>query len=257
MNQSNRKKYMNGKRILAIIALLILTIGIPIIINEAYKYGALYGGYITAWDAADVLSYYGTLLGSVSTITALAITIAFTKRQICRDRFLELSCSKWEKVDNCITQMLIDLSPLKMCNFEVLNGSVTENLQIITSNLLNYEVTAKTSYNTLKCYVNPIDYRKISGFINEFHDSMMQFCKIGNELLDEYMALQTVALANEGTIPNAELLKHLDRATEIQKRIPQAHDVSYQRLLNMKRDVFEKIYAEIEAEANQKLQFRK
>lgn len=240
----------------AIFALLVLTIGIPIIINEAYKYGSLYGGYVTEWDAVDVLSYYGTLLGSVSTIMALAITIAFTKKQIQRDRFLEVNCAKWEKMDSCVTQILIDISPLKMCNFEVLSGSITENLQIIISNLLNYEVTAKTSLNIIKCYVNPIEYKKIADFINELYDSIMQFCQIGNELLDEYMALQTAALANEGTVPNSELLKHLDRTTEINKRIPQAHDISYQKLLNMKRDIFEKIYAEIEAEANQKLQFR-
>lgn len=75
--------------------------------------------------------------------------------------------------------------------------------------------------------------------------------------LDEYLTLQTLALEHGGTIPNEELLKHLDRATEINKRIPLAHDAEYQRLFNMKRDVFERIYAEIEAEANQKLQFRK
>jgi len=230
---------------------------IPIIINESYKYGALHGGYITMWDAADVLSYYGSLLGSVSTILALVITIVFTKKQIQRDRFLELNCAKWEKVDLTVTQILMDISPLKMCNFEVLSGSVTENLQIIISNLLHYESTAKTSLNIIICYVNPIDYKKIADFITELHDSILQFCKIGDELLDEYLALQTSALENGGIIPNTELLQHLDKTTEINKRIPQAHDVTYQKLLNMKRDVFEKIYAEIEVEANQKLQFRK
>ncbi len=77
---------------------------IPIIINESYKYGALHGGYITMWDAADVLSYYGTLLGSISTIVALAITISFTRKQIQRDRFLERNREKWGKVDAVITR---------------------------------------------------------------------------------------------------------------------------------------------------------
>lgn len=80
--------------------------------------------------------------------------------------------------------------------------------------------------------------------------------RYGNRV-KKYLTLQTLALEHGGTIPNEELLKHLDRATEINKRIPLAHDAEYQRLFNMKRDVFERIYAEIEAEANQKLQFRK
>ena len=217
---------MRKSKFFAIIisAFLLSVVVIPIAINESYKHGVV---YVTKWDAADVLSYYGSLLGSVSTILALVITIIFTKKQIQRDRFLELNRTKWEKVD------------------------------IIISNLLQYEATAKTSLNNIKCYINPIEYRKIEVLIEEIYNSIMHFCKIGDELLDEYLTLQTLALEHGGTIPNEELLKHLDRATEINKRIPLAHDAEYQRLFNMKRDVFEKIYAEIEVEANKKLQFRK
>ena len=217
---------MRKSKFFAIIisAFLLSVVVIPIAINESYKHGVV---YVTKWDAADVLSYYGSLLGSVSTILALVITIIFTKKQIQRDRFLELNRTKWEKVDLSVTQMLIDISPLKMCN------------------LLQYEATAKTSLNNIKCYINPIEYRKIEVLIEEIYNSIMHFCKIGDELLDEYLTLQTLALEHGGTIPNEELLKHLDRATEINKRIPLAHDSEYQRLFNMKRDVFEKIYAEI------------
>ena len=146
---------MRKSKFFAIIisAFLLSVVVIPIAINESYKHGVV---YVTKWDAADVLSYYGSLLGSVSTILALVITIIFTKKQIQRDRFLELNRTKWEKVDLSVTQMLIDISPLKMCNFKALNGAITENLHIIISNLLQYEATAKTSLNNIKCYINPI-----------------------------------------------------------------------------------------------------
>ena len=126
---------MSRKKLILVIILSILlfSVAIPIAINESYKHGVV---YVTKWDAVDVLSYYGSLLGSVSTILALVITIIFTKKQIQRDRFLELNRTKWEKVDLSVTQMLIDISPLKMCNFKALNGSITENLHIIISNLL-------------------------------------------------------------------------------------------------------------------------
>ena len=128
---------MSRKKLILVIILSILlfSVAIPIAINESYKHGVV---YVTKWDAVDVLSYYGSLLGSVSTILALVITIIFTKKQIQRDRFLELNRTKWEKVDLSVTQMLIDISPLKMCNFKALNGSITENLHIIISNLLQY-----------------------------------------------------------------------------------------------------------------------
>ena len=88
---------MSRKKLILVIVLSILlfSVAIPIAINESYKHGVV---YVTKWDAVDVLSYYGSLLGSVSTLLALVITIIFTKKQIQRDRFLELNRTKWEKV---------------------------------------------------------------------------------------------------------------------------------------------------------------
>lgn len=50
------------KIIFGIIAAIFLIVGIPIIINECYKANC---GYITVWDGADVLGYYGAILGSI------------------------------------------------------------------------------------------------------------------------------------------------------------------------------------------------
>lgn len=49
------------KWILAAAIALVLIVGVPIIINECYKTNS---GYMTMWDAADVLAYYGTNLRS-------------------------------------------------------------------------------------------------------------------------------------------------------------------------------------------------
>ena len=72
------------KIIFGIIAAIFLIVGIPIIINECYKANC---GYITVWDGADVLGYYGDILGSIIAVATLAITIVFTKKQIQRDSF--------------------------------------------------------------------------------------------------------------------------------------------------------------------------
>lgn len=50
-------------RIVAI-GVVILTIGVPILINEAYKFNR---GYLTVWGGSDVLAYFGTLIGSFGT----------------------------------------------------------------------------------------------------------------------------------------------------------------------------------------------
>ena len=47
-----------------IVGALFLIVGVPIIINELYKRP----GYVTMWSAADMLGYYGTILGTVVTV---------------------------------------------------------------------------------------------------------------------------------------------------------------------------------------------
>ena len=84
------------KIILAVAIVIFLVVGIPILINECYKSNS---GYITVWDGADVLGYYGSILGSVIAVATLAITIIFTKKQIQRDSFLKSETEKWAKID--------------------------------------------------------------------------------------------------------------------------------------------------------------
>ena len=59
------------------ISLLLITIGVPILINELYKINS---GYITEWRASDVLSYYGSILGAIGTIALGIVAIYQTKK---------------------------------------------------------------------------------------------------------------------------------------------------------------------------------
>lgn len=49
-----------------------LGIGVPILINEAYKQNT---GYIMLWTAADMLSYYGTALSAFLTVGVIFVAI--------------------------------------------------------------------------------------------------------------------------------------------------------------------------------------
>lgn len=65
--------------IAVLLCVLLLVVGIPIMINECYKIG----GYITLWSAADVLAYYGTILGAIVS-AVLAGIIHSTRKMIAR-----------------------------------------------------------------------------------------------------------------------------------------------------------------------------
>ena len=61
---------------------------IPIIINELYKNNS---GYITLWDASDVLSYYSVILTGILSVSILAITILATRRETNKQIRYQLS----------------------------------------------------------------------------------------------------------------------------------------------------------------------
>lgn len=255
-----------GKHIaIAILTILFLTVVIPIAINESYKHGVV---YVTKWDASDVLAYYGTLLVTMTTVVTLVGTIQFTRKQIQHNQFLEKNRTKWEKVESIITQALVDVSPLKIKSayeIDISNINIDMNADkpyplfivnyTIILRLQSYTTTARTSLDMISCYINPIEHEQIADYVKELHNAINQFCAIEYELEKQYMNMQMVGTINNGKIPNDLLLICYNQINDIQKKIPIAHDETYQRLLNMKREVFNRIYAELEVKANQILRF--
>lgn len=105
--------------LLAIIVILILLFGIPILINECYKANC---GYITVWDGADVLGYYGAILGSIIAVATLGVTIIFTKKQIQRDSFIKTETEKWSKIEAVFADVLDDINPIRVMKDTMDNG---------------------------------------------------------------------------------------------------------------------------------------
>lgn len=56
-----------------VIALMILVLGIPLLLNSLYHIPALENWFV--WDAGDVLGYYGALIGCVASFLVLYLTI--------------------------------------------------------------------------------------------------------------------------------------------------------------------------------------
>lgn len=255
----SRKKWI----LVIILTILLFSIAIPIAINESYKHGVI---YVTKWDASDVLTYYGTLLVTTTTVVTLVGTIQFTRKQIQHDQFLEKNRTKWEKVESIITQALVDISPLKSaCEIDISNINIDMNADksyplfivnyTIILRLQLYATTAKTSLDMISCYISPVEHEQIADYVKELHNAINQFCAIEYELEKQYMNMQMFGMMNNGKIPNDLLLICTNQINEIQKKIPIAHDETYQRLLNMKREVFNRIYTELEVKANQILRF--
>ena len=76
----------------SIVALLVIFVAsvlvVPLIINESYKNNS---GYMTLWDANDLLSYFGTVISAVGTIFIGIIAIKQSNRaNDISDRLLKI-----------------------------------------------------------------------------------------------------------------------------------------------------------------------
>ncbi|MEF9984490.1 MAG: hypothetical protein RR710_08115 [Oscillospiraceae bacterium] len=80
------------------VVMIAIMIAIPFIINMSYKYGlTIENPIITMWGAEDVLNFYGTLLGAISTIIAVVATILYTTKSEINRRNYDLTKQEQEK----------------------------------------------------------------------------------------------------------------------------------------------------------------
>src|SRR5699024_11955450 len=93
--------------LLVIVGALFLIVGVPIIINELYKRP----GYVTMWSAADMLGYYGTILGATIAVTTIATTIWTTQKQIQIESYIRAENEKWKKLEYDIDIVISELNP--------------------------------------------------------------------------------------------------------------------------------------------------
>ena len=150
------RKRRTGRIILLILLALFLVFAVPIIINESYKAN---DGYVTMWEAADVLSYYGILLGSTVTICALILTIAFTRKQIKNDRYIKEQDEKWSLVFTLIDEAMDANNPLRLIQL-IIDYDANYNQKTVTM-IQNYVATAKLSADKIMSCVDNDDIEKI------------------------------------------------------------------------------------------------
>lgn len=234
-----------------IILFIVVVFGIPIGINEAYK---VESGYHTLWGASDALSYYATVLGAIITAVSLYATIQFTKKQLYRDAFLENEKARWNKVEDIITQAIIDISPLKICSHPDLKSIDTEILYSKLLSLQDYVITSRRSLEAIPLYIDSENQKRIELLTNDIKKCVDDFCSIESEMETAYNAI----------IKQYNISHHLKKDQvedffitfcDLSSRIGVAIDGPYKALFVKKQETFEKIYSEIDEESKKILDF--
>ena len=158
---------------------------IPIVINEAYKHDVI---YVTMWGAADVLSYYGTILGATATATAMIVTIVFTRKQIYRDSYLKNGNEKWEKIEVILADALDNINPMQPWLDTMDTGFVDPNTAI--QKIQKYQIYCRTAIDKLNSHLNINDYPKVKSLIDAIGNFTKEIGPICQEELEAYSLLR-------------------------------------------------------------------
>ena len=260
-----------------IIVATFLIIGIPVIINECYKANC---GYITVWDAPDVLGYYGTVLGSVIAVISIIVTIAFTKKQIQRDSFLKNEEEKWDRLRDIFLQILNDINPMRVLK-DVMDNGFTDPTRAIHL-LQRYQLDCKMANDLLNVHLNMSDYPKFKELIDGIATTAEYFVDVSQKEIDQYSDLRIwqhkdaanemlriekerpgsfsedhVAL-NEEVVEEIKTISYENinlQITQLNTELVQAYEEKFRALLQLTGSTFETIAIETQRQADSMLSF--
>lgn len=255
-----------------VLIVIFFMVGVPIIINEAYKTNS---GYLTLWNAADVLSYYGTIVGAIATIISLAITISFTQKQIHRDSYLKREYEKWSRIESVFSGAINNINPMRPIIETMDNG--LSNPNIATGTFQKYQLSCRIATDQLNAVLNTADFPKVKKLVEEINKASESFFQICQEEVAAYSKLRDFlsrdtamqAIEMEMKYPGSFSPENLSncrrilsetcefRIEDIQNTISQvngkmtsAYETAYRSLLQLKGITFETINLNIQKEAD-------
>ena len=262
--------------LLAIVGTLFLIVGVPIIINELYKRP----GYVTMWSAADMLGYYGILLGAFVGIATLVMTIWFTRCQIQREGYLQSEKEKWGRIEQVFADALQAINPRRAFDEAVIHFS--ENPMVSVERIQRYQFDCRTSIDQLNMFLSSVDYPEVEDLIEEIRKDSDKYCEIMQRCIKLYTLLANYchrpkaeeALRIEKQHPNSfpletivfcdDILKQTNeiKYDEMQNEILKVksemiaeYQSSFQELLRLKGSKFDSIYSKIQSNSESMLYF--
>lgn len=272
---NKRKKYL----ILAIIVVCAFAIVGPLIINECYKSNS---GYITLWSPADMLAYYGVVLGALVAIITVVVTIGFTRKQIQMENFLKQENEKWTKIEAIFANAIDKINPMHPL-IETMDTGMKDPAAAITT-FQKYRMMCKIALDQLNAHLCVNDYPKVKKLIDSICNATEIFDKISDGEIQAYSSLrdysslavvkETLKIEKEhpGIFPaetiafDYDVLKrtnglHLDdlskRIAEQNHQLVNAYQEMYRPLLQLKGSIFSKIYSETGESADNILDFER
>lgn len=233
------------RSILTLLLVVVLVVVVPLIINKCYLPNK---GYLTVWGGADVLSYYGTLLGAAATIWVLDRTIKFTRKQIRYDRYIQNEEAKWKQIEALSVAALDYIQPVKLNEIYVTMFSKLPQ-QYLSPDFVIFTTHAQTLCNAIHCSVSDKDKDQILPFLNALEEMREATRKIADNLHSIMQKANEIVAKYNKAQAETFLVKYKEQATNLVERANNLQEQEYNALLQLKRDCFAAIYEQIEKDA--------
>ena len=227
------------------------------------------------WSGADLLGYYGSILGSSIAAIILVVTIVFTKKQIQRESYLKKDEEKWAKIEEIFSHILVEINPINIHIKTMDNG--LQNPQKVIRILQNYQITCKTTGEQLNSHLCNKDLLKTEELLNNIAEATKKFINISQLQIDLYFELTKLELKSNaeqmlsieaqspGSLNMEKMIKCQNLINQaknicredIEKELLQhklsaanIYETTYRPLLKLKGTTFEKINNEIQQNAD-------
>lgn len=233
------------KQVVFFALVMLLIVAVPIIINECYKPNK---GYITVWGGAEVLSYYGTLLGATATILVLDRTIKFTRKQIQHDRYIQTEQSKWEQIECAATDLLDFIMPAKL-NEMYIRILAAQPQKYLSPDFVIFAAQVRIMRNKFLHSIPAEDKREMDEFLKKLKAVCDKVSEIANEYQDILEKANKIISERNEKVAEIQMKPHSENATVLIRKTYALQDNEYTELIETQMDCFSRIYAMIEEKA--------
>lgn len=235
---------------LGIMLVLFLTVGVPLLINWLYSLPPMVQ---THWSAADVLTYYGTLLGAAVGILTLYFTIRDGLLKFRIDYHLQHQMKMWQDIDEMFQQCLSDIHPSKL-EMLLLTYLPEGNPYALMTETIAFRVTVKISVDRLVSSVQNLSDSEL----HKLKDQLLLFKKKLLTIVERYSTLQQNTILDgfksrshfsqpSNTFDISSFAKERE---EISAQIQVLYDTDYRNLMRSCGDFFRKKNKEISDKSN-------
>lgn len=235
---------------LRIMLVLFLTVGVPLLINWLYSLPPVIH---THWSAADVLAYYGTLLGAAVGILTLYFTIRDGLLKFRTDYHLQNEIKMWQDIDEMFQQCLSDIHPSKL-EMLLLTYLPEGNPYALMAETIAFRVTVATSVDRLVSSVQNIS----DSDLHKLKDQLVSFKKKLLSIVERYSTLQQNTILDSyksrsfssQSSNTCDISSFAKERVDISAQIQVLYDTDYCNLMISRGDFFRKKNKEILDKSN-------